>query len=112
MKSFDNDIEVFNDSYNTIQRIHRAWLGVVWTASAILISLFALATSLQSLKVLGIVAAIVAIPYMLIALQYIGKNTANQKTTANKWWPNGLKRWNDYLFIQRIRTGLGRQKRY
>ena len=45
------DIANFNDTYDRTQSVHRAWLAVVWAATTILIVVFALLTSLQSLRI-------------------------------------------------------------
>jgi hypothetical protein len=67
------DILAFNDSYDKAQHIHRAWLSAVWAATTILIAVFAIVTSLQSLRILAALSLILPIPFFIFALQNMGK---------------------------------------
>ena len=73
------DILAFNDSYDKAQHIHRAWLSAVWAATTILIAVFAIVTSLQSLRILAALSLILPHSFFYFCPAKYGKDQEIKK---------------------------------
>ena len=75
----NQDIVKFNESYDKAHEIHRAWMAAVWATTTILIAVFAIITSLQSLRILAAVTIVLPIPFFILALKNLGQFTEVKK---------------------------------
>ncbi|MGA0332405.1 MAG: hypothetical protein ACO3N7_02065 [Kiritimatiellia bacterium] len=93
----NGDIEQFNRQYDKDRQVYTAWLGMVWGSTTVLVALFAILTSLESLRDLSVVSAFMPVPFILLAFRYLPETKEVRKplllsfiATAVGWMSVGL----------------------
>ena len=69
----EQQIALFNRLYDKNRYVYTAWLGVVWGSATVLVALFAILTSLSSLRLLSVLAGCMPIPFLFLSVRNMTK---------------------------------------